>query len=218
MRLVYINPNSTVTMTESIVAAARAAMPGAEITGITNIDGPPAIEGPEAGEAAVPGVLARLRETAGAQAIVIACFDDTGLREAREAAACPVLGIGQSSYLMAAMLGRRFSVVTSLAVSIPVIEENIRAMGFAGSCASVRASGLPVLAIDEGGEAVRARLAEEMLRARDEDGAEAVVLGCAGMAPLSGDLAARTGLTLIDGVAASAWLARSAAGFTALAS
>ena len=215
IRLAYINPNSTEAMTANIVAAARAAMPDAEIMGMTNTDGPPAIQGAADGEAAVPGLLRLIpeAEAAGAQAIVIACFDDTGLAEAQALAACPVLGIGQASYLMATVLGRRFSVVTSLAVSVPVIKANIRGQGFSRGCASVRASGLPVLEIDEGAEPTRVRLAEEIARARDEDGATAVVLGCAGMAALEADLAARTGMLLIDGVAAAAHLARAAIDF-----
>ena len=211
MRLLYINPNATVSMTDGIVAAARAACPGTEITGVTNTEGPPSIEGAEDGERAVPGVLARVAE-AQTDAIVIACFDDTGLAQAQAVARVPVLGIGQASYLMAAMLGKRFGVVTSVQAAVPVIEGNIAASGFAGLCSGVRASGLAVLDIDEGTEAVRAHLAAEILRARD-GGAEAVVLGCAGMAPLRSDLAARTGVPLIDGVAASDHLALAAAGY-----
>lgn len=213
MRLVYINPNATQAMTEAMVAAAQAAAPEAEVLGWTNHAGPPAIQGPENGAAAVPGVLSLVpkAEAAGADAIVIGCFDDTGLAEARAAAAVPVLGIGQASYVAAALLGHRFSVVTTLAVSVPVIEGNIAAQGFAASCASVRASGLPVLVVDEGSEATRQRLAEE-IRAAKVDGAAAVVLGCAGMAALAPDLAARTGVPLIDGVAAAARLAPAAKG------
>lgn len=212
MRLTFINPNATAAMTDNIVASARAALPEAEITGLTNHDGPPAIQGAADGAAALPGLLDRVREAValGTQAIVIACFDDTGLAEAQAAAGCPVLGIGQSSYAMAAALGLRFSVVTSTAASVPVIEENIRQQGFAGQCASVRASGLAVLDIDEGSERVRARLADEIALASRQDGAAAVVLGCAGMSGLRPDLAARTGVQLIDGVAASAHLARAA--------
>lgn len=217
MHVVYINPNATEAMTDAIAAAAHAARPGLRVTGLTNRDGPPAIQGPEDGDAAIPGLLALLpkAQELGAAAIVIACFDDTGLAEARAASPCPVLGIGQSAYVMATLLGLRFSVVTSLAVSVPVIEANLAATGFAANCASVRASGLPVLTIDEGAEATRARLAQEIRSARDADGAGAVVLGCAGMAALAPDLAARTGLRLIDGVAASAHLAAAVAGFAA---
>lgn len=215
MRLVYINPNSTRAMTESIVAVARACAPEADVTGWTNADGPPAIEGAEDGAAAVPGLLALLPEAqaAGADAVVIACFDDTGLAEARAAAHCPVLGIGQSAYAMAGLLGHRFSVITSLPVSIPVIEKNIAHQGFSDICLSVRASGLSVLTIENGAEATRARLAEEIELARIRDGATAAILGCAGMATLRPDLAARTGIALIDGVEASAHLAAATAGF-----
>lgn len=213
MKIAYINPNSTVEMTDNIVAVARSALPVAEIIGYTNPNGPPAIQGAADGEAAFPGLMAMLPQVQadGADAIVIACFDDTGLEAAREAADCPVLGIGQSAYFMSALLGRRFSVVTSLPISIPILEANVGAQGFGASCASVRASGLPVLEIDRGGEAVLSRMAEEISLARDEDGATAVVLGCAGMAPLRHELQRQTGMMLIDGVHASALLAQAAA-------
>ncbi|ETA52712.1 aspartate/glutamate racemase family protein [Ponticoccus alexandrii] len=212
MRIAYINPNATTRMTGGIVAEAQAALPGPRILGFTNHDGPAAIQGRADGEAAVPGLLALIPEARaqGAEAIVIACFDDTGLAEAQAMAGCPVLGIGQASYVMAQLLGLRFSVITSLAVSVPVIEENIRQQGFSGNCASVRASGLPVLTIDAGAPETLDRIAAEIMAARDEDGARCAVLGCAGMAPLKGALSARTGMSLIDGVTASAHLARAA--------
>ncbi len=215
MRLIYINPNATEAMTDSIVAVAAAELPGAVVTGLTNTDGPPAIQGEEDGRAALPGLMKRISEAveAGAEAIVIACFDDTGLAEAQAAASCPVLGIGQSSYLMAALLGTRFSVVTSTHASLPVIDSNIDAQGFRGNCASVRASGLQVLTIEAGSPETRETLTKEIRLAREEDGAEAVVLGCAGMAHLRGDLEARSGVRLIDGVAASAHLAAAAVGY-----
>ncbi len=208
MHLVYINPNSTDAMTQSVVTVARAAASGAIISGLTNDDGPPAIQGFEDGLEAVPGLLSRLSDAAegGADVIVIACFDDTGLAEARQVASCPVLGIGQASYLAAALLGRRFSVVTSTAASVPVIEGNIDAQGFGQNCVSVRASGLPVLMIEEGARETLDILTLEIGRAV-ADGAETVVLGCAGMAHLRAELAMRTGVALIDGVAASAVLA-----------
>ncbi|WP_420326003.1 aspartate/glutamate racemase family protein [Mameliella sp.] len=215
MKIAYINPNATEAMTDGIVEAARLALPGAEIFGMTNSDGPAAIEGPEDGAAAVPGLLARLgpARDQGADAIVIACFDDTGLAEAQAQAGCPVLGIGQASYVMAQLLGLRFSVVTSLPVSIPVIDENIDTSGFRGLCASVRASGLPVLTIEAGAPETVARIADEIEAARVEDGAACAILGCAGMAPLTSELAKETTIPLIDGVAASAMLAQAAAGF-----
>ena len=212
MRLLYINPNASASMTDAIVAAARLALPGARIDGVTNAGGPPAIQGEADGAAAIPGTL-DLLSRADADAAVIACFDDTGLQAAQAAAPFPVLGIGRSAYVMAGLMGRRFSVVTSLAVSVPVIEGNIARGGYVPACVSVRASGLPVLTIDAGGPAVLDRLSGEIAAARAE-GAQAVVLGCAGMAPLAAPLGKRSGVPLIDGVAASAHLAAAAAGFS----
>lgn len=215
MRILYLNPNSTHAMTESVVENARAALPAeVEVLGWTNEGAPPAIQGPEDGAAAVPGLLAQLGAASrtGADAIVIACFDDTGLDQIRAAAHCPVLGIGQSAYTMARLLGRRFSVVTTLAVSVPVIRDNIHHQGFAPDCAGVRPTGLPVLQVEAGGEAVIRRIADEIALAADQDGATAAILGCAGMAGLRQDLAARAPITVIDGVRASARLAVALAG------
>lgn len=214
MRILYLNPNSTEAMTASITASARAAVPpGVEVLGWTNAGAPPAIQGAGDGEAALPGLLAMLgpARQAGVDAIVIACFDDTGLAELREAAHCPVLGIGQSAYAMAGLLGRRFSVVTTLEVSVPVIRDNIRRQGFDGNCAAVRPTGLPVLTVEAGGEAVVTRIADEIARAAAEDRAETAVLGCAGMTGLRDVIARRSALPVVDGVQASAFLAMAVA-------
>lgn len=215
MRLLYLNPNSTEAMTHSVVAVARAALPGHEVLGWTNTDGPPAIQGPEDGEAAIPGLLALLPRTRaeGVDAIVIACFDDTGLARLRALAHCPVLGIGQSAFHVAALLGGSFAVVTTLAVSVPVIADNIAAAGFGPACVGVRASGLPVLEVEAGGPAVEDRLASEIAAAA-RDGAQSVILGCAGMAALLPALGPRAPLPLIDGVRASAHLAAALVGYS----
>lgn len=209
MRLLYINPNATRTMTDDMVAVAQAHVPQAEVIGWTNTDGPPSIQGVADGQAALPGILAMLPKArlAGADAIVIGCFDDTGLAQMRERAHCPVIGIGQAAYVTAALLGQRFSVVTTLDVSVPILRDNIETLGFAPHCTAVRASGISVLAVEEGSEETRARLAAEINIAAKEDQIATVVLGCAGMAPLAGDLSRRTSVKLIDGVAASAGLA-----------
>ena len=209
IRVLFINPNSTARMTETIAAAARAAAaPDVEILARTNAAGPASIQGEADGAAAVPGLLAEIaaaaEDPAGApDAIVIACFDDTGLAEARALAPCPVIGIGQAAYHAAELLGKPYSVVTTLAVSVPILEANLAAYGL-DHCLRVRASDVPVLAIDGAEESISA----EVGRAKAEDGAEAIVLGCAGMADLPAALAAEHGLPVIDGVAAACGLAR----------
>ncbi|PRY74980.1 allantoin racemase [Yoonia maritima] len=205
MKIALMNPNATSAMTQSMLAVARAAAPaGVQVSGWTNSDGPKAIQGREDGEAAIKGLLAGLmsEDVKNADLIIIACFDDVGLTEMRRTAHCPVIAIGQAAYTMAVLMGHCFSVVTSTEVSIPIIEENIEALGFAKNCKSIRASGLPVLTIEQASEATCNTLSKEILIAKHEDGASTVILGCAGMAALHKDLEAKTGTVLIDGVRA----------------
>ncbi|SEA55661.1 aspartate/glutamate racemase family protein [Rubrimonas cliftonensis] len=213
MRLLIVNPNATEAMTRAIARGAQAAAgPGVSITALTNHDGPPAIQGAADGDAATPGVLARLAaHQTEADAAIIACFDDTGLEEARAASGIPVLGLGEAAYLAACMRGGRFSVVTTLAVSIPVIEENLRRYALDRRCVRVRASGVPVLALEETPEAAAAQIDAEIARAGAEDGVSAVVLGCAGMTGVLHLLNAPKGVALIDSTAAAAALAVAAA-------
>lgn len=207
MRLLVINPNSTASMTEKIAAAARLAVPDrVEVVTITNHSGPASIQGPEDGALAAPGVLA-LVAAAKADAIVIACFDDTALAEARALSPVPVIGIGEAAFHVAMMLGARYSVVTTLSVSVPVIEANLTAYGIAGSCIRVRASDVPVLDLEHPGSAAEAKVSAEIGRALIEDGSQAIVLGCAGMADLAARLSTRHGVPVIDGVAAACGMA-----------
>lgn len=210
MKLTVINPNSTVSMTDKIAIAARAAIgPEVEITGVTCHGSPPAIETPDDDAAAVPHVIAAVKaaEAAGADACIIACFDDPGLAEARAAVSIPVIGIGEAAFHLASLVGERFSVVTTLSRSIPVIEANLARYGLAGRCARVRASDVPVLALEEEGSDACDRISDEIGRAIAEDRAEAIVLGCAGMTDLARRLEAVHGVPVVDGVAAAVVLA-----------
>jgi allantoin racemase len=207
MRLLVINPNATESMTDKIAVAARQAVPaGVEVVAVTNRDGPPSIQGPEDGALAVPGVLA-LVARARADAIVIACFDDTALAEARALSPVPVIGIGEAAFHAAMMLGGRYSVVTTLSVSVPVIEANLAAYGIAGSCIRVRASDVAVLDLERPGSAAEDKVSDEIACALAEDNAGAIVLGCAGMADLAARLSVRHGVPVIDGVAAACGMA-----------
>ncbi len=208
--IVLINPNSTVSMTEAMLRTARDEARDAYFEGWTSRHGPPAIQGREDGDAATPPLLELVRKAsdAGAKVIVISCFDDTGLDEARRIAACPVIGIGQAAYHMAALAGARFSVVTTLAVSVPVLEENVKAYGFGGNLVRVRASDVPVLDLELDADAAAARIIDEIAAAEREDGVQSVALGCAGMVDIAKRARSRTQIRLIDGVRAAAHIAR----------
>jgi allantoin racemase len=154
---------------------------------------------------AIPGMLARIREAdaAGADAHVIACFDDTGLDAARSIAAVPVIGIGEAGYHAASLIAGKFAVVTTLARSIPVLEHNLVRYGLASRCVGVRAAGVEVLALEDPASGALEKISAEIDAAITQDHAEAIVLGCAGMADLAANLAQTHGLPVVDGVASA---------------
>ena len=210
MRIRIVNPNSTASMTEKAGTAARqAAAPGTEIEVATSPSGPISIEGFFDGALSLPGLLAEIQagEEAAVDAHVIACFDDTGLDAARALAGAPVIGIGEAAYHLAALVAGRFSVVTTLARSIPVLEHNLLRYGLAFRCASVRAADVPVLELERPGSPACDRISAEITAALSDDRAEAIVLGCAGMVDLAETLSAEHGVPVIEGVGAAVKLA-----------
>lgn len=190
-------------MTATVHAtAAHRAPAGVAIESATSTTGPPAIQGEADGHAALPGLL-EMAHTAlsdGVDAIVIACFDDTGIDACRAALSLPVFGIGQCAFLMAQLVGRRFSVVTTLPVSLPVIERNLDYAGASAACVSVVASGVPVLALEAEPEASSEQVSRTLASVIAHDRPGAIVLGCAGMAPLVDRLEREHGLPVIEGV------------------
>ncbi|QJF50273.1 aspartate/glutamate racemase family protein [Roseobacter ponti] len=202
--IVIINPNSTVSMTDAMVETALRTMPDANVVGWTSTKGPPAIQGEQDGKAAIPSLLDLVKEAdeAEARAIIIGCFDDTGLHAAREMASCPVIGIGQAAYHLASLFGQRFSVVTTLDVSVPVLTANISSYGLEKNLGRVRASGVPVLALENDRENATRRVKEEIRTALREDNIDSVVLGCAGMVHIVKD-GDDVPVKIIDGVHAA---------------
>lgn len=209
MSVVIINPNSTVSMTATMVETARLTVPSVRFVAITSHDGPPAIQGAEDGDRAVGPLLLCIdrAEAMGVRAIIIGCFDDTGLAEARERTRLPVLGIGQTACHAAAAIGHRFSIVTTLAVSVPVLEDNIARYGLSGRLGRVRASGVPVLDLERDAEAASKKVIAEIRRAADEDDVGAIVAGCAGMVDIPRLAVGTIRVPVIDGVRAAASLA-----------
>jgi allantoin racemase len=210
VHLTIINPNTTRAMTATIAAAARrAASPATEIIAVEPSSGPASIEGVYDGALAVPGVIEEVlrAEAAGSDAHIIACFDDTGLDAARAAVAKPVIGIGEAAFHVACLVANRFTVITTLSRSVPIIERNLAIGGLAARCARVRATNIPVLALDDPASGARGRISDMIAIAMREDSADGIVLGCAGMADLAGDLTAAHGLPVIEGVSAAVRLA-----------
>ena len=204
MRILIINPNSTATMTDKIAESARLVANSDTIVEAVNpTQSPKAIQGEEDGIVALPHLFELFARKTGSQhydAVIIACFDDTGVVELKGRGTVPVIGIGEAAFHAASLLGGQFSVVTTLSASCPIIETNINAYGFSNQAARVRASDIPVLAFEDHPERSFDKLSLEMEVALSQDGCRSIVLGCAGMADLAQRLSQKHQVPVIDGV------------------
>lgn len=208
MKILVINPNTTASMTDKIGAAARAvARADTEIVASNSQNGPASIQGFLDVATCVPGLLDEVERHPDVDAIVVACFDDTGVDAVRTLVSVPVIGIGEAAYHMASLVATRFSVVTTLSRSVPGLENNLMRYGLAQKCARVLATDIPVLKLEEGDPETLAKIQSAIQTTIDQDKAEAIVLGCAGMADLMEQLSQEFGLPVIDGVAAGVTMA-----------
>jgi allantoin racemase len=210
MRIKVINPNTTASMTHRIGLAARAvAAAGTEILAVSPDMGPVSIEGHYDEAVSVIGLLEEVHagEAEGIDAYVIACFGDPGLLAAREIAKGPVLGIAEAAMHAASMIATGFSIVTTLERTRIIAEHLVEAYGMGRFCRRVRSTEVAVLELEDGRSEARRTILEQCRRALAEDGAGAIVLGCAGMVDLTAALTRELGAPVIDGVAAAVKLA-----------
>lgn len=205
MRILIVNPNTTASMTATIAdSATRIANADTEITAVTSSMGPVSIEGYYDEALAIPGLLLEIAkgEKTGAHAAIIACFDDTGLDAARALANIPVIGICEAALASISFIAQRFTIVTTMERSRLPLEHLVYRYGMA-SRGKVRAADIPVLSLEDPNSNARDRLRSEIVAALRDDKAEAIVLGCAGMADLTAELRDEFGVPVVDGVAAA---------------
>lgn len=204
MKIKIINPNTTQSMTDSIDhIAVRYADPETEIIAVSPKTGPDSIECYVDEYLAVPGVIQEVIKgdrLEGADAFIIACFGDPGLSAAREVTDKPVLGICESAITMAKFIAPYFSVVSVLDRSRKVTEDAVKAYGAESFCRSIRTTGLSVLEFGRDPEKGLAALTQQSKKAVEEDGAECVLLGCAGFVDFVDALRNELGVPVLDGV------------------
>ena len=206
MRIKLINPNTTQRMTDAMGRCARNVVaPGTEVIAVSPTMGPPSIEGYYDEALATPGLLAEVAagEREGCDGYVIACFGDPGLYAARELARGPVIGIAEAAMHAASVLAPGFSVVTTLSRTCGMAWHLAERYGMKRFCRNVRATEVAVLELDRPGSAARRIILDECRRALDEDGSDAIVLGCAGMAELCAEIEDALGAPVVEGVTAA---------------
>lgn len=142
-------------------------------------------------------------------AVIQAGYGEHGREGLQELLDVPVVDITEAAASTAMFLGYKYSVVTTLDRTVPLIEDRLKLAGLDARCASVRASGLAVLELEEDADRAVATIIEQAQQAVTVDKAELIVLGCGGMSGLDRAIRERAGVPVVDGIAAAVTIAES---------
>jgi len=199
LKILCINPNSSPEVTEGIEKICKKyALPGTEVEIISIKEAPSGIESYHDAAISEKYLLERFEEWEGKyDGFIIACHSDIGVDLLRELTAKPVIGIGEASMLLALPLGHKFSILSLKRKKIPQKEDLVKKYGLENRCASIRVTGLGVVANHK---EKREKLIQEGEKAVKKDGAEVLILGCAGMAGIDKEIEKAIGVPVIDGV------------------
>lgn len=209
MRLIVVNVNTSATISAAIHGqATKHAASTTSVETITPYFGPRAVEDGFDTQLSAVAVMDRVAAVDGDfDAVIEAGFGEharTGLQELLDV---PVIGITDAAVLIAILLGRKFSIITTVARAVDEIEDRLRVAQLAGRCASIRATELGVLQIEQEPRRAMEAIANQAQRAVNEDGADVICLGCAGMVGLEEHVAGTVPVPVVDGVTAAVKLA-----------
>ena len=207
-KICIINPNTTKAMTQKIdLTAKKFASADTEIVSVEPNVGPESIEGFYDEAFCIPGLVEEIEKHSDADSYIIACFDDTGLEVIRSITQKPVIGIGEAAYHIATMVAGNFTVITTLSRSIRPLTHNLKKYGLFENCVKVTAIEVPVLDLENISRENLDKLNNGIQDTIENDNAESIILGCAGMADLAKSLETTHHLPVIEGVSSAVVLA-----------
>ena len=201
MRIFVINPNSSVHVTDHVrETLEKIKRPDTELFVTCPEHGPISIESAYDEALAAYNILPLVQKAndEGYDAVILACFSDPGLDAAKEISKIPVIGIEESTLHMAAMLGHKFSIMTGMRRRVPTRDCHCRERGVLDYYASAPALEMSVVEMDADSAKAKARIIEKARVAVEKDGAEVIILGCAGLAGYSEDIEKELGVVVLD--------------------
>lgn len=203
--ILVINPNSSKAVTRSMETCLGPFVDRRHVLRCIELaKSPPGIETDRHVEDVVPHLIEAVRG-ARADAIVVSCFSDPGIDAVREAASVPVTGIAEAAYLAALGLGERFGIVSLGPSSIARHRRYLEKLTLHARLAGDRSIDMTIaelIATD-----VVDRVSATAAQLRDEDGADVIILGCAGLGSYREALQDRLRLPVVDPVQAGVALA-----------
>ena len=203
--ILIINPNTSCACTDGIRAAVEPfnapGLPRIDVTQLADDQGVPAIV-TWRDWFSVAEPLCRRIEAEAADAYVIGCVSDPGLEAARTATDRPVLGMFRCAVAAALTRAERFGIIGFTWRSLPRQRRALQSMGADGQMAGWIPLDLPMEVLTDP-LAPQSRIAEAA-RQLAAQGAETIILGCAGMARHADVAAEASGLPVIEPAQAAA--------------
>ena len=205
MRILVVNVNTSASMTATIADSARRyASAGTEIVALQPAFGADGVDCSFESYLAAVGIMDRVvTYDQPYDAVVMAGFGEHGRDGLQELIEQPVVEICEAAAHAAMMIGRTYSVVTTLQRSVAAVEDRLRLAGLDQRCASVRGNDMSTSEVDRDPRAALVSIVEEARKAVELDHAEVICLGYAGMAGLEEAITKELGVPVIDGVGAA---------------
>jgi len=136
-------------------------------------------------------------------AIVINCFADPALNAAREITEIPIVGPAEASMALALLLGHKFAVISIFRNSGPWIEKQARTYGVEDRLAAAVGIDVPVLELKNDMKKTASYIIDAAKELIEKKGAEVIVLGCTGMAPLAEMVKREVAIPVVEPMAAA---------------
>lgn len=205
MRIIIVNPNNSETVTAMLLREARlAAADATELRAVTARSGLAVIRTVADDQRADDAVVEALVEAGmDRDAGIVGGFTEPGLASARARMRYPLTGIGEASLAEAGRDGKRFSILTSDAATIPGIEAVVDRNGLAAQLASILSTDDGLLAVAGDQQAFDTTFCRLAVDAAARDGADAVVLGGAVFVGMAARIGRRVPVPVIDPIHAA---------------
>ncbi|MES2932988.1 MAG: aspartate/glutamate racemase family protein [Pseudomonadota bacterium] len=221
-QLLIINPNTSASISALLQSYAQnAAGPDVRVRTVTARFGAPYIACEAsyavAAHATLDAWAAALKDDEPAagvpapDAVLIGCFGDPGLLALRESCGVPVTGLAEAAFIEAARYGR-FAIVTGGARWPPILQRLIHTLGLDAALAGIHAVAPSGAQLAQDPNAAQVLLASACRAAAQHFGAQAVILGGAGLVGIAARIQAQVGVPVIDSVLAGTYCALSQAG------
>ena len=200
-RLLLINPNTTVAVTQRLAGFLQAHLPNSvQLSTATARFGASYIaceaSHAVAAHAALECWAQYLAEAPAPEAVLIACFGDPGLFALRQSSACPVTGLAEAAFIEASAYGK-FAIVTGGQRWKPMLWRLAQNLGFANKLQHIEIVAPTGAQLMADPAMALACLAQACQSAR-ATGVQSIIIGGAGLAGYAQQLQGQCDLPLVD--------------------